>query len=328
MTVRPATHAGTWYTASSNKLSGQMKALFDRAAQKKVDLIPGSRVLLGPHAGYTYSGERLAETFAVWDSSKVKRIFMLGPSHHVYFHGKVLVSKYDGYETPFGVMPVDTATTEALVKKVSGLGKHIFKYMSEEVDDDEHLFEMHVPFIYYCSKELPQGFPKIVPILISGMDDKLNSEVAAALAPYLENEENHFIVSSDFCHWGSRFGYTKYLPREPSDGITISGGDMISLGGYLLDHRSLRMPIHESIELLDLIAMMVALGGSYAEWKHYIEVTGNTICGQLPIGVILRMLEVGHVKQRFQWLGYSQSNEVTKPTESSVSYASGYIAVD
>lgn len=25
------------------------------------------------------------------------------------------------------------------------------------------------------------------------------------LAPYLENEENLFVISSDFCHWGSRY---------------------------------------------------------------------------------------------------------------------------
>lgn len=24
------------------------------------------------------------------------------------------------------------------------------------------------------------------------------------LAPYLEDEENLFVISSDFCHWGSR----------------------------------------------------------------------------------------------------------------------------
>lgn len=310
----------------------QLKTLFE---QTLVRPTTGNRVLLGPHAGYTYSGERLAETFAVWDTTKVKRIFLLGPSHHVYFNNKVLVSKYDGYETPMGVLPVDTETVKTLINKVSSLGRHIFKYMSEEVDDDEHLFEMHAPFIYYSSKELPQGIPKIIPILISGMDDKLNLELATALAPYLEAEENHFIISSDFCHWGSRFGYTKYLHKEPKKSDDIIPSELSSLSNvhasydkYGSSSKSKTMPIHTSIELLDRTGMNVALTGSYIKWKRYIDVTGNTICGQLPIGVILRMLEVGDVDLTFEWIGYSQSNSVTRPSESSVSYASGYITIE
>ncbi len=30
------------------------------------------------------------------------------------------------------------------------------------------------------------------------------------LAPYLDNPAHAFIVSSDFCHWGTRFNYTFY----------------------------------------------------------------------------------------------------------------------
>ena len=74
--------------------------------------------------------------------------------------------------------------------------------MSEDVDDDEHSFEMHTPFIYYKSKHLPQGVPLIIPIMISGMGDRLSTDIVDALLPYLDDEENTFIISSDFCHWG------------------------------------------------------------------------------------------------------------------------------
>jgi len=30
------------------------------------------------------------------------------------------------------------------------------------------------------------------------------------LAPYLDQQENLFVISSDFCHWGSRFNFTFY----------------------------------------------------------------------------------------------------------------------
>lgn len=32
----------------------------------------------------------------------------------------------------------------------------------------------------------------------------------AILAPYLGDPESLFVVSSDFCHWGKRFGFTHY----------------------------------------------------------------------------------------------------------------------
>jgi hypothetical protein len=32
----------------------------------------------------------------------------------------------------------------------------------------------------------------------------------ALLAPYIADPFNLFIISSDFCHWGSRFSYTHY----------------------------------------------------------------------------------------------------------------------
>lgn len=32
----------------------------------------------------------------------------------------------------------------------------------------------------------------------------------ALLAPYLDDPSNLFVISSDFCHWGSRFSYTFY----------------------------------------------------------------------------------------------------------------------
>jgi predicted class III extradiol MEMO1 family dioxygenase len=37
-----------------------------------------------------------------------------------------------------------------------------------------------------------------------------------ALAKYMHNPANFFVVSSDFCHWGQRFSFTWWVPA-PSD---------------------------------------------------------------------------------------------------------------
>ncbi|KAI5963838.1 hypothetical protein KGF57_001213 [Candida theae] len=324
MNIRQATHAGSWYSNDPKTLRTQIQALLQRAEKSGISSVNGARVLIGPHAGYTYSGERLGEAFNVWDTENVKRVFLLGPSHHVYFKDKALLSPFQFYETPFGDLPVDRSTIEDLLKKRFKVkpGQPVFKLMSEEIDEDEHSFEMHAPFIYHQGQKSKHGVPKIIPILISGMDSELQNELVDALLPYIQNKENHFIISSDFCHWGSRFGYTKVL--------TNKSATLQSLETDLHSARlsSKTIPVHESIELLDRMALQIASKGSVTEWKEYIRVSGNTICGQKPIAVILQLLESYGSKQSgdvFKWLGYSQSNPAKSPKDSSVSYAAGYV---
>lgn len=322
--IRPATHAGSWYTNNGPRLKAQLDAYFEKARERTDSLggqdttgvIPGARVLIGPHAGFAYSGERLAETFNVWDTSNVKRVFVLGPSHHVYFKNVVMVSKYDFYETPFGNLPIDVSTTKELLgSRIHG--RELFRGMSDEIDDDEHSFEMHAPFIHYACSHLDH-MPQIVPIMISSLDERLKKDLTTALLPYFHNKENHFIVSSDFCHWGSRFGYTKYLPDITKP---FAESDLVSLSSHKL---ATTTPIYKSIEALDKTAMEIASKGSVGDWESYISATGNTICGQKPIAIILRLLQG---EKGFEWIGYSQSNEVHKVNDSSVSYASGYVVI-
>lgn len=76
------------------------------------------------HAGYSYSGPAAAWAYKSIDTTNMcvhilrrldtspsdkclrKRVFILGPSHHVYLDGCAL-SLCDEYETPVGVLPID-----------------------------------------------------------------------------------------------------------------------------------------------------------------------------------------------------------------------------
>lgn len=313
--------------------------------------VPGARVLLGPHAGYTYSGARLAETFAAWDTSKVRRVFILGPSHHVYFRNKALTSRYSVYQTPLGDLPVDTEVCAKLCESALGA----FGYMLLGVDDEEHSFEMHAPFILHRAQQ-DSVEVKIVPIMISSLGSGLREKIVEELAPYFGDPQNTFVVLSDFCHWGRRFGYTEYVP----------GDDLAHLAAYS-ESRKGANAIWQSIEFLDRRAMAVAQKGSLKAWDEYIERTGNTICGQKPVGVVLKLLEHSNLHSSslanesangstsadgsasadgksstnssasksgaktsakgFTWIGYSQSSRVKDPLDLSVLYASGYVVV-
>ena len=106
-----------------------------------------SRILTPPplphsHAGYSYSGPPAAYAYRCIPASSptIKRVFMLGPSHHFYLDGCAL-SRCEEYETPIGNLPVDAAVNEELHQTGE------FEWMSRRVDEDEHSIEMHAPYV-------------------------------------------------------------------------------------------------------------------------------------------------------------------------------------
>lgn len=300
MLIRPATHAGSWYLADHSKLESQVGGLLKKALSQRGNA-PGARFYIGPHAGYAYAGRKLAETYAALDAEKIKRVFLLGPSHHVYFRSKVLVTKYRAYETPLGNLNVDTAVCKDLCRKHPS----VFGYMSEEVDDDEHLFEMHAPFLVHAAADV-----KFVPIMILGLSLDLRESVVELLLPYMD-ESTAFVVLSDFCHWGRRFGYTKYVPGSDISEIELVPGKGTN-------------SIAESIEVLDSHAFKNI--HSLETWDAYIAWTGNTICGQKPIGVVLRLIEEAGIAGSWVHSGFDRSSSPKSLADLSVSYASAFFA--
>ncbi|QPG76433.1 hypothetical protein FOA43_003822 [Brettanomyces nanus] len=309
--IREASHAGSWYTDNPKVLDKQLDQLLGDRQQK----INGARILIGPHAGYSYAGPTLAKAYGAFDSTNIKRVFIMGPSHHVYFSGCVMTTGCDIYKTPLGNIDVDTDVIQQLAEK----HPKMFKEMSLQTDEDEHCFEMHMPFLYKATRDSKNGVPKIIPIMISASNTRFESELAEYLSPYFADKENAFIITSDFCHWGARFGYTAYTP----DGEISS----------LIDHpddTSGGLKIYQSIEALDKKAMEVASTGSYKKFKEYLADTDNTICGAKPLSVLLHIMEKfykGSNSGKFQWNGYAQSSHVLSALDSSVSYGSGYAVI-
>ncbi|KAJ2005856.1 hypothetical protein GGI04_002074, partial [Coemansia thaxteri] len=234
MSVRRASHAGSWYTDDGEQLDRQLQGWLDAvpAAVKEIpEAAPGGRegskeeeeeeearlplrgvrAIIGPHAGLEYSGATAAFAYKSIATEGIRRVFVLGPSHHVYLK-QCALSQCAEYETPLGSMAVDRETIAELRRKSPEWGS-----MGLAVDEDEHSLEMHLPYIY---KQFERRIDevKLVPILVGNLSLERERAYGRLLAEYLEDEENLFVVSSDFCHWGSRFRYTRY--RE-SDGARV-----------------------------------------------------------------------------------------------------------
>ena len=278
------------------------------------------------HAGYSYSGPCAAWAYKCLDLSRAKRVFVLGPSHTYYLLGCAL-TRFATYATPLGNLAVD----EAVMRELRATGR--FQDIPARSDVSEHSLEMHLPYLYKRLKQTFPGrpeaeYPTIVPVLVGDNGAAEERAFGELFAPYLRDPDNAFIVSSDFCHWGSRFTYTAYAP----------GGDVQriqSLGRHAA--RPSDPPIHESIRQIDQLAMDAVASGDHAAFVDNLAHTKNTVCGRHPIGVTMAALEVlareaeggaaGGGKFRFKFVQYQRSSLVEDVSDSSVSYASAYAIV-
>ncbi|BBM99718.1 MEMO1 family protein [Marchantia polymorpha subsp. ruderalis] len=286
--ARNASHAGTWYTENARELGDELDRWLRAAGSAKRS---NARAVIAPHAGYRYSGRCAAYAFANIDPQTISRVFLLGPSHH-HFTRKCALSTTSVYKTPLGDLPIDLEVYQEL--KATGR----FEDMEISVDEAEHSMEMHLPYI---AKVFQGCSVKVVPILVGALQPDSEAAYGRLLAKYIDDPSNFFSVSSDFCHWGSRFNYTYYEKKHG--------------------------PIYKSIEALDQNGMSIIETGDPRAFRDYMQEYDNTICGQHPIGVFLNMLEHCNTRLQIKFLQYEQSSHCKSMRDSSVSYASAVATV-
>lgn len=244
-------------------------------------------------------------------------MFILGPSHTYGFSG-CAVTTFSKYATPFGDFTVD----RDIIERVKEAGE--MSDIRVKNDIAEHSLEMHLPYLYKrCEQtfESLEEFPKVVPIMVGSTSRADEKNIGRLLLSYLKDIENAFIISSDFCHWGTRFEYSVYTPD----------GDISRLTS-LYDHspKPSGSPIYETIRLVDEAAMDAVESGNHDTFVDNLRHTGNTVCGRHPIGIAMAALELyakelnDETKSRFRVVKYDRSSEVVWPHDSSVSYVSAY----
>ncbi len=110
---------------------------------------------------------------------------MVGPSHHIAFHG-VATSGFSHFETPLGLVGVDGDGVRRALE---------FDFVTEyeAAHEHEHSLETHLPFLQRVLGEF-----EIVP-LVTGRVDR--AELAALLDALWGGEETVLSVSSDLSHF-------------------------------------------------------------------------------------------------------------------------------
>jgi len=149
---------------------------------------------------------------------------------------------------------------------------------------EEHSVQIELPLLQYNRKDF-----KLVPI-VAGQCSLETIRKAGSVLKSLVDENTLVISSSDFIHYGPRFSY---VPFRDNVAEQIKKIDM---GAY------------EHIAKLD-----------YEGFVNYKQATGATICGYVPVAILLAMLEKAVEAHLIE---YATSGKLTGDYTHSVSYLS------
>jgi len=239
--VRKPVVAGAFYPADPDVLRRQLTQFLSEADNAPAGR-PVPKALIGPHAGYGYSGAVAARGYARLAAARgtIRRVVLIGPSHYLAFKG-LAVDTAQAWETPVGTVPLDTEAVEKL-RRMPMVGELDAAYQRE------HSLEVHLPFLQHVLGDF-----RLVPIVAGETPPEV---ISAALDVVWGGPETLIVVSTDLSH------YLDYAACQAIDGRTAAAierfdGDAITaeaacgrtpLRGLLLAARRRGL----SIERLDL----------------------------------------------------------------------------
>ena len=331
----------------------------------------------------------MGAAYARIDPAEVDRVLLLGPSHHLYTR-KCALSASAAWGTPLGDLRVDVDEMERLLERGRGgdagngggggetsspssSPNPLFDVLRRSDDEAEHSLELHTSFIRRVlerrrrkggggakSDETAAVVPPLIPVMVGALSPEAEAATAAALLPLARDPRTLVVVSSDFCHWGSRFQFQS-LGEELSDDESEEEEEEEEAngsGGPTATTKTTKTKknkgkgageetttIADAIERLDRRGMRLIERQDGPRVREYLSKTRNTICGRFPISLFLEVLrqlreeeEEGggggggggassSLRHSVRFVAYDQSQRVVRRSESSVSYAAALVRV-
>lgn len=159
-------------------------------------------------------------------------------------------------------------------------------------DTHEHAIEVQLPLLQKTA-----GSFRLVPLMCGQMTTAQVEAAGKALAPYVGGR-TLILASSDFTHYGPNYGFVPFARDVPAQlqGMLSRAADCVT-------------------------------GLDEEGFARHGRETGDTICGAMPIRVLMRALRESGTAVHGQVLSKATSGEMTGSYENSVSYAAiGFLA--
>lgn len=273
--VRHAGFAGSWYPDDAHDLE-----IFLAHALSQVQKPPvPNRFAILPHAGLAYSSRGIAPFFR-HIPKQAEKLLILAPSHYANLPcDRFSTGDFAEYQTPLG--PIPCFPTELGMKG------------NERALENEHALEMVLPFLALHNKQgehrISVSAALISQILSKEAIDALVSQLLIELGEVdLKEGKTLIIASSDFTHYGRRFGHAPYATLAPR----------------------LQM---EKVKERDLALSFLLAQGEVEKAFDFCTQHESTVCGIAPaliVSALARTLgSVGRVEQ------YYTSNDIYPSSE-------------
>ena len=231
--------AGMFYPSEENELQQSIQALLDKVPEKKHEQ---PQAIIVPHAGYIYSGMTAAHAYKLLQSYRktIKRVVVLGPSHHVALKG-LAVPSCDSFMTPLGNIPLD-------VNEIVQLSEFPQIITSDMAHEHEHSLEVQLPFLQTVLDEF-----KLIPIVVGQSSAASTSMI---IEKYLKEPTDLVVISTDLSHFLD-YEHALQKDRKTNQNILKKQGEALDF-----DDACGRMPVigmlyaavlhNLNVELLDL----------------------------------------------------------------------------
>ena len=196
--IRPAVYAGSWYEDDPARLRAAVDSYMDRA-----EIPPDLGIVYGiisPHAGHIYSGHVAGYAYKPVRGNVYDTVIVVAPNHADPALTFTSIYARGGYETPLGVIPVDTETATLIAEYDSDNDIRISDYghMSGFGGRMEHSLEIQLPFLQAALGEF-----RLVPVVMGNRDGGRRSCTALgnAIAAAVDGKNTLVVASTDLSHF-------------------------------------------------------------------------------------------------------------------------------
>ena len=199
--IREAAVAGVFYPADVYQLNSDVKGYLTHVNPHNSGK---PKILIVPHAGYKYSAQVAASALKKLEpfSKKIKKVFLLGPSHRVYVDG-IALAKEKIFKTPLGLVKTDLSIANQLAQDPSFV-------FNSNAHKNEHSLEVILPFLQTILTDF-----QIIPMLYGETNPH---ETAKVLQPHLERNDSVLIISADLSHYLD-YASAKKVDEKTADDI-------------------------------------------------------------------------------------------------------------
>jgi len=183
--IRPAAVAGRFYPGDADALAHELGALMP-----VVESPAAAKLLVGPHAGWMYSGAIAGEAWAQVDVPR--RVLVMAPNH-TGRGARLSVWGGGAWSLPGGAVEVDPDLPALLVE-------HAGMQLDTEAHRGEHAIEVHLPFARARQPDL-----LLTAVVLAGLSAAACARVGAGIAAAIEalGEDVLVVASTDMSHYVS-----------------------------------------------------------------------------------------------------------------------------